>query len=106
MTSKTGATKGRAADPCCLVIFGASGDLTHRLLVPALYNLAAEGLLPEAFAIIGVARGEKSDDAFRRELAAGPSRFASGRIEDAVTNRLLGCVSYVNGDAEDPATYE
>ena len=44
------------AGPCCLVIFGASGDLTHRLLVPALYNLAAGGLLPDAFAIIGIAR--------------------------------------------------
>jgi len=50
----------RPADPCCLVIFGASGDLTHRLLVPALYNLEVSGLLPEAFALIGVARSESS----------------------------------------------
>jgi glucose-6-phosphate 1-dehydrogenase len=106
MVAKQGATKAAPADPSSFVIFGASGDLTHRLLVPALYNLAAEGLLPEAFAIIGVARGEKSDDAFRSELAAGLSRNASRRLDDEVANRLLGCVSYVNGDAEDPATYE
>ncbi len=56
MTAKTGAATARPADPCCLVIFGASGDLTHRLLVPALYNLAVSGLLPEAFALIGVAQ--------------------------------------------------
>ncbi len=52
------AVTARPADPCCLVIFGASGDLTHRLLLPALYNLAATGLLPDAFALIGVARSE------------------------------------------------
>src|SRR5215471_3308348 len=66
------------AGPCCLVIFGASGDLTHRLLVPALYNLAAGGLLPEALAIIGVARGEMSDDAFRSELARVERMCATG----------------------------
>jgi glucose-6-phosphate 1-dehydrogenase len=104
--AKQPATKARPADPSSFVIFGASGDLTHRLLVPALYNLAAEGLLPDAFAIVGVARGEKSNDAFRADLAAGLARFASGKVDNDVANRLLGCVSYLNGDVEDPATYE
>jgi glucose-6-phosphate 1-dehydrogenase len=104
--AKQPATKAKPADPSSFVIFGASGDLTHRLLVPALYNLAAEGLLPQAFAIIGVARGEKSDDAFRADLAAGLSRFASGKVENDVADRLFRCVSYVNGEFEDPATYE
>jgi len=104
--AKQPATKAKPAGPSSFVIFGASGDLTHRLLVPALYNLAAEGLLPEAFAIIGVARGEKSDDAFRADLASGLARFASAPIDQAVARRLFGCVSYVNGDAEDPAGYE
>jgi glucose-6-phosphate 1-dehydrogenase len=104
--AKQPATKAKPAGPSSFVIFGASGDLTHRLLVPALYNLAAEGLLPEAFAIIGVARGEKSDDAFRADLAAGLNQFAGRDVDDAVARRLFGCVSYVNGDAEDPATYE
>jgi glucose-6-phosphate 1-dehydrogenase len=61
--ARTAATKARRPDPCCLIIFGASGDLTHRLLVPALYNLAVEGLLPEAFALIGVARTPRQEPA-------------------------------------------
>jgi glucose-6-phosphate 1-dehydrogenase len=87
------------------VIFGASGDMAHRLLVPALYNLAAGGLLPEPFAIIGVARGDKTDEAFRNGLEAGLRQFAAGRINDEVVSRLLNCVAYVGGDADDPATY-
>ena len=63
------ATRPRAAapvaDPCLLVIFGASGDLTKRLLMPALYNLACDGLLPERFAIVGIAMDEMSTDEFR-----------------------------------------
>src|SRR5689334_77404 len=84
MMAKEPATKAKPADPSSFVIFGASGDLTHRLLVPALYNLAADGLLPHDFAIIGVARGEKPDDAFRADLAAGLVRFASGKVEKDV----------------------
>jgi glucose-6-phosphate 1-dehydrogenase len=59
----------RPADPCSFVIFGASGDMAHRLLVPALYNLAVGGLLPDAFAIIGIARGDKSEGEFRASKA-------------------------------------
>jgi len=56
------------AGPCAFVIFGAAGDLTKRLLVPALYNLAAAGLLPQEFAVIGVARGEMSDETYRAQM--------------------------------------
>jgi glucose-6-phosphate 1-dehydrogenase len=94
------------AGPCCLVIFGASGDLTHRLLVPALYNLAAGGLLPDAFAIIGIARREMSNDAFRSDLAQALRRFAIRGIDERATGRLLARATYVNGDADDPSTYE
>src|SRR5215467_3581774 len=94
------------AGPCCLVIFGASGDLTHRLLVPALYNLAAGGLLPDAFAIIGIARREMSNDAFRSDLAQALRRFAIRGIDERITRRLLARTTYVNGDADDPSTYE
>jgi glucose-6-phosphate 1-dehydrogenase len=95
----------RPADPCSFVIFGASGDMTHRLLVPALYNLAAGGLLPEAFAIIGVARGDKSDEAFRSGLESGLRQFATGRVDDDVVHQLLRRATYIGGDADDPATY-
>src|SRR2546423_286184 len=58
----------RRPDPCTVVIFGASGDLTKRKLVPALYSLAAERLLPPSFAIVGYARKPVTDDAFRADM--------------------------------------
>ena len=105
MTPKTGATTARPADPCCLVIFGASGDLTHRLLVPALYNLAAAGLLPQAFGLIGVARSPSSSEAFREDLAKSLPQFAGRPIDQKVLKHVLGCVAYVQGDPGDDATY-
>src|SRR5215471_4206337 len=106
MRARRSATTAAPADPCCLIIFGASGDLTHRLLVPALYNLAAEGLLPDAFSIVGVARGERSDEVFRTDLANGLRNFAIGTIEENVAHRLLNFVGYVSGDADDATTYQ
>ena len=106
MTAKTAATTARPADPCCLVIFGASGDLTHRLLIPALYNLAVEGLLPQAFALIGVARSDSSSEAFRDDLAKSLPKFATRDIDQSVVKRVLGCVAYVHGDPDDDQTYE
>ena len=106
MNAKRGATTAAPADPCCMVIFGVSGDLAHRLLMPALYNLAAGGLLPDAFSIIGVARGEKSDEVFRDDLVRGLRHFATVKIENEVVDRLLSCVGYVSGDADDSATYQ
>src|SRR5258705_7757416 len=106
MMTKRPATIAVPAHPCCFIVFGASGDLAHRLLVPALYNLAVRGLLPEAFAIIGVARAEKSDEAFRAELETGLRQFAVGKVVDEILSRLLGCVGYIAGNADDPATYQ
>jgi glucose-6-phosphate 1-dehydrogenase len=103
---KAGATKARPADPCCLVIFGATGDLTHRLLLPALYNLAADGLLPDAFGLIGVARSPSSSEAFRDDLAKSLPQFATRQIGEGVIKRLLACVAYVQGDPDDDATYK
>jgi glucose-6-phosphate 1-dehydrogenase len=105
MTPKTGATTARPADPCCLVIFGASGDLTHRLLVPALYNLAAAGLLPQAFGLIGVARSPLSSEAFRADLAKSLPQFAGRPLDQKVLKHVLGCVAYVQGEPTDDSTY-
>src|SRR4029077_13729027 len=96
----------RPADPCCLVIFGASGDLTHRLLLPALYNLGVAGLLPEAFALIGVARSQSSSEAFRADLAKSLQKFATRQLDHGVVDRLLACVAYIQGDPDDNETYE
>jgi len=104
MTQKT--ATARPADPCCLVIFGASGDLTHRLLMPALYNLAATGLLPQAFALIGVGRSEFSSEAFRAGLADSLPKFATRQIDESVVKTVLACVAYVQGEPDEEETYK
>lgn len=70
------AKPAKSPDPCILVIFGATGDLTSRKLVPALYNLAREGLLPANFACVGFARREKSDEQFRSEMKKAIQNFS------------------------------
>src|SRR3984885_9564577 len=72
-----GLTTRQAPEPCALVIFGATGDLTHRKLVPALYNLAHEGQLPQSFAIVGFARRPKTHDPFRAELRDAVAEWSS-----------------------------
>jgi glucose-6-phosphate 1-dehydrogenase len=92
---------------CCLVIFGASGDLTKRKLLPALYALAHDGLLPDRFAVIGFARREKSHDAFRGEMRAAVEQF--GRFQppkQEVWDRLAKGIYYVSASFEDPAGYD
>jgi glucose-6-phosphate 1-dehydrogenase len=106
MMPKRSTPEAAPADPCSIVIFGASGDLTHRLLTPALYNLAAGGLLPSGFSVVGVARGERSDDKFRAELAHSLHRFATSKVDEPIARKLLDGATYVEGDAEDPATYQ
>lgn len=66
--------------PCSLVIFGATGDLTHRKLIPALYNLAADGNLPPALSVVGFARREKTDEQFRNELHEAALKFSRQKI--------------------------
>jgi len=106
VTPLPAARSPRPADPCCCVIFGASGDLTHRLIVPALYNLGAGGLLPDGFSVIGVARTEQSSEAFRNDLKESLRKFATRQVDEAVAGRLFGCVSYLQGDGDDPQTYQ
>ena len=96
----------RRADPCAFVIFGAGGDLTKRLLVPALYNLMAAQLLPDDFAVIGVARNEMSDEEFRRGVGAALREFATRPLASKAADRLLSRFSYVQGDFNDPATFD
>jgi glucose-6-phosphate 1-dehydrogenase len=106
VTAKTAARVVPPADPCCFVVFGASGDLTHRLLVPALYNLAAAGHLPDAFSIVGVARAEMTTAAFCEGLRKALDRFATRPVDPAVVDRLLSCVSYVSGGPEEPGSFD
>ena len=86
--------RGHRHQPCVLVIFGATGDLTHRKLVPALYNLAHEGQLPQSFAIVGFARRPKTHEEFRAELRRRPNSFAFQPINPAVWDTFAHGVFY------------
>jgi glucose-6-phosphate 1-dehydrogenase len=96
----------KPADPCILVIFGAAGDLTRRLLVPALYNLQRGKLLPEELAVIGMARSNQDNETFRRDLGSSLRAFGNGQIVDSDWNRLAERMSYVQGEFDDPAAYQ
>src|ERR1700751_3609224 len=70
--------------PCSIVIFGATGDLTHRKLIPALYNLAADGELPAGAAIVGFAPQKKTDDEFRHDLEEATRKFSRQPVRDEI----------------------
>ena len=80
--------------PCAVVIFGATGDLTHRKLVPALYNLAADGALPPAVSVVGFARREKSDEVFRKELEEAARKFSRQKISDELWAGFASSIFY------------
>ncbi len=94
-----------------MVIFGAAGDLTKRLVVPALYNLACANLLPEEFAIVGFDLAQKNDDAWHNELFQMTEQFvkgapAGGQVNMDVWNRLTSRMSYLQGDLTKPESYQ
>ncbi len=91
--------------PTTLVIFGATGDLARRKLLPALYNLAHEGALPERFHLVGVSRKEKEHDDYRRECEEAIRRFSRRTPDDAVLESLLDSVKYVPGTFDDEHVY-
>jgi glucose-6-phosphate 1-dehydrogenase len=92
--------------PTTLVIFGATGDLARRKLLPALYNLAHEGSLPERFNLIGVSRSDKAHDEFRAEMRAAVEQFSRTPPNSEVLDALLENVRYVPGSFDDPAVYD
>src|SRR5437867_10843592 len=93
----------RTPDPCALVIFGASGDLTQRKLFPALYSLAFRRLLPERFAVVGVARTEETDDEFRERMKEAVQKHARDEFRDDVWDALADGMRYVATDFADEA---
>jgi len=102
------------APPCAMVIFGSSGDLTKRLLIPALYNLAKAGRLSDKFALIGVDRTDRSHEEFRAYLAEGVRSFVSDTGTGPVTapfdarawEFLAARMTHLKGDVTDPAMYD
>ncbi len=94
------------ADPCVLVIFGASGDLARRKLLPAIYNLAEAGLLPEPIAIVGVARPPLSEDAYRAEARAIVERAEGEPVDAGIWKRIGDRFHYISGELDDAVLYE
>jgi glucose-6-phosphate 1-dehydrogenase len=92
--------------PTTLVIFGATGDLAKRKLLPAIYNLAHEGALPERFNLIGVSRGELSDDEFREQAREAISEFSRRDADDKVLSGLVEGMRYVTGSFDDDDMYD
>lgn len=97
----------RRADPCTLIILGAGGDLMRRKLLPALYSLAANDLLPDDFALLGVARARLTDEEFRSSLSAALAESEeSAAVNDAPWRKLTRVAVYVAGDLTEDGTYE
>ncbi|MFO0591587.1 MAG: glucose-6-phosphate dehydrogenase [Polyangiaceae bacterium] len=101
---REGLSHDQGAPPCAFVIFGASGDLTKRKLVPAVYNLALSRLLPSGFGVIGVARRPKPE--FEAEMRADVGKFSRRKpLDEATWRDLAAGLRYVQGDFADPATF-
>ncbi len=96
---------GQPGDPCVMVIFGASGDLTKRKLIPALYNLAKDDLLSKEFAVVGLARREMSTEDFREKISQDIKEFATGPVDPDLWQRFVRQLYYLPGDVQDADTY-
>src|SRR6266576_268159 len=89
----------RTAEPCVIVIFGATGDLTKRKLVPALYRLAQQRLIPAEFAIIGSGRQQMSDEEFRSRMGAALTEFSDEtEVDEKAWRSFADRIFYVTGD--------
>lgn len=95
---REGLTSRPQPKPCSLVIFGATGDLTHRKLIPALYNLAADGDLPADMAVIGFARRDKSDDVFRQEMGEATRKHSRQPVQDELWSHFAQSLFYHRSD--------
>ena len=110
-TPKSGKRQAvKPAEPCAIVLFGATGDLANRLVIPALYNLSRAGMLPETFELIGVARAEGTAEswcdalyaALKNDVRNPASAFNIDHIDKTAWDRLANGISYVCGDATHP----
>ena len=97
---------GRTGDPCVMVIFGVSGDLTRRKLIPALYNLASQQLLSREFAVVGIGRSPMTSDEARKKFTEDFKQFATGAIDPDLWEWFVRHLYYVAGNFDDPATYD
>jgi glucose-6-phosphate 1-dehydrogenase len=102
-----GVSQRKRPHACVLTIFGASGDLTKRKLIPALYNLALEKRLPERFAVVGYARSEMSHEEFRKKMREAVSEFSrTGLKDESVWQQFASTLYYVQGSYEGLEGYQ
>src|SRR5215468_6601439 len=95
-----------APEPCAVVIFGASGDLASRKLVPALYNLAVGAHLPAAFGIVGVSKSEYSHQQFAKDMRAAVGKFSRTKpVDDEVWQDFAAGMRYVAGSFDEAQTF-
>ncbi|QDV34072.1 glucose-6-phosphate dehydrogenase [Tautonia plasticadhaerens] len=97
--------RSTAVDPCAIVLFGSTGDLTHRKLAPALFELAGAGDLPSDFAVVGFGRRPWGDDQYRESLRETLAKGAEGPGFDEAWSRFAPHVVFVEGNLDDPAAY-
>ncbi|MGK7930761.1 MAG: glucose-6-phosphate dehydrogenase [Microcystaceae cyanobacterium] len=103
---RVGLQQERTPEPLILVIFGASGDLTQRKLVPAIYNLKRERRLPPEITIVGVARRDWSDDYFREQMRQGVEEFSNGIGNEETWKDFAEGLYYCSGNMDDPESYQ
>jgi glucose-6-phosphate 1-dehydrogenase len=97
----------RIEQPSTIVFFGASGDLFKRMLMPAVYNLRLDDILPAKFGLIGFARSEYTDEQFREYCKQCVNEFSrSGPVKDALWNELAQRISYITADFNDPSHFQ
>ena len=102
----TRTNSGTQVEPCTLVIFGGSGDLTKRKLLPALYNLGLDGLLPANYAVVGIGRRPWSDDEFRKVAYSGVEQFSRQSLQQDAWQDFERRLHYFSGASEDLTMYE
>lgn len=106
LTLPAAATNDRALEPCCMVIFGASGDLTHRMLLPALYDLALDRRLPPRFAVVGFARTQWTDEEFREEAKKSVQAYSRRPLDPTIWDGFQQSLYYISGGYDDPDAHE
>jgi glucose-6-phosphate 1-dehydrogenase len=104
--AKSATPAGQPADSCVMVIFGASGDLAHRKLIPALYNLARDKLLAQQFAVVGFATRDYTTETFRTHLDEAMEANEAGSAKSEVWAWLRQRIYYVSGSFQDAAAYQ
>jgi len=104
---REGLATDRIADPCTIVFFGAAGDLTKRMLMPAMWNLRLEDILPTKFGIVGFSRSPRSNDEFRTDMKAAVDQFSrSGPAKDPLWSDFAQHLSYISGDFNDRGAFK